>query len=292
MDVKLSTPLRIGLGCFGLTLILLGVVVALGSAFMPRMRAWAASNGIGDEKEISTLVDGQMVDEQGCFVVVVQEGDEQDQIPHPTHYGSTLIQKTKCWNLTFTGDHVLVVGGFSVNGVGDGVYRGVAGPQSNLRVTVTDGFVSLVEDEWGQTEWCFRLGEAIARGWAHSVEEPLSGWTCEGLPSQAPTQSGAATPVPGTGGGGDTTTGTVNGKPRRDLSSGGEDINGDGKAEELRFEAGEAVAGEVIVLSDGRSCGGGKQFLANAATDGYVVAGTVNPWTAEVEGFQACSPLP
>lgn len=99
----------------------------------------------------------------------------QPQIGHPALYVETGIRKTRNWTLPVDPDKVLVVGGFRINGRGDGVYRAYGGGQT-VTVLVTDGFAAIVKAEWAYREFCFRVGQARQYGWAHSTIEPLPGW--------------------------------------------------------------------------------------------------------------------
>lgn len=107
----------------------------------------------------------------------------QPYVPHPSSYQETGhtgsdLDKTITWNLQVLPNTILVIGGYRVDGIGGGVYKAIAGP-ATVTTTVTDGFYSIVASEWGQNEYCFRLGEAIRYGWAHAHLSPLSGWSCQ-----------------------------------------------------------------------------------------------------------------
>ncbi len=92
---------------------------------------------------------------------------EQNYVPHPRRYEETGIEGTKTWeNLVVNDDEYLVVGGVIVNGIKDGVYQGY-GP-GTYTVTVTNGFISVVDDDWGDEEFDFRVDQAIQYGWAHA----------------------------------------------------------------------------------------------------------------------------
>lgn len=93
---------------------------------------------------------------------------EQAYIPHPRFYQETGIEGTKTWkNVVVNDDEYLVVGGVVVNGVSDGVYQGY-GPGTYAKITVTDGFLSIVDDDWGAQEFDFRVAQAITYKWAHA----------------------------------------------------------------------------------------------------------------------------
>lgn len=106
----------------------------------------------------------------------------QPYIPHPSFYQETGIQKTRTWSVPVDSDKVMIVGGYTVDGQGGGVYKAYTGGQT-VNVTITDGFVSVVLAKWGNNEWCFRIAQAVQYGWAHGTELPLAGWVCP-APSQ------------------------------------------------------------------------------------------------------------
>ena len=92
---------------------------------------------------------------------------EQAYTWHPRFYEETGIGKTKTWrNLVVNRDEYLVVGGTVVNRVEDGVYQGY-GP-GVYTVTVTDGLVAIVDDDWASLEFNFRVNQAIQFKWAHA----------------------------------------------------------------------------------------------------------------------------
>lgn len=93
---------------------------------------------------------------------------EQNYIPHPRFYQETGIEGTKTWkNVIVNDDEYLVVGGVVVNGVKDGAYQGY-GPGTYAKITVTNGFLSIVDDDWGANEFDFRVDQAVTYGWAHA----------------------------------------------------------------------------------------------------------------------------
>ena len=107
----------------------------------------------------------------------------QPYIPHPSLYletghTGTDEQKTQTWTLGVLDGSTLVYGGYRVNGVDGGVYGAISGP-TTVTITVTDGFVSIVTNNWAQQEYCFRLSQAIQYGWAHAHLHPLQGWSCQ-----------------------------------------------------------------------------------------------------------------
>ena len=92
---------------------------------------------------------------------------EQAYVPHPRFYEETGIEGTKTFkNLVVNDDEYLIVGGTSVNGTDDGVYRGY-GP-GTYTIKVVNGFVSIVDDDWGNEEFDFRVAQAVEYGWAHA----------------------------------------------------------------------------------------------------------------------------
>jgi hypothetical protein len=107
----------------------------------------------------------------------------QPYIPHPSLYletghTGTDEQKTQTWTLGVLDGSTLVYGGYRVDGVKGGVYGAISGP-TTVTITVTDGFVSIVTNNWAQQEYCFRLSQAIQYGWAHDHLHPLQGWSCQ-----------------------------------------------------------------------------------------------------------------
>ncbi len=115
----------------------------------------------------------------------------QPEIGHPSVYLETgvpcknvpqgtvcadLNDHTKHWVIPLLTGTTAIVGGFNVDGTSNGVYKAVAGP-GTLDTTVTDGFVAITKNEWANTEFCFRIAQAVQFGWAHATETPLSGWS-------------------------------------------------------------------------------------------------------------------
>lgn len=82
---------------------------------------------------------------------------------------------TRHWRFELLPGSVAVIGGFIVDGVSNGVYKAVG--SGVVDTTVTDGFLAVVENQWANNEWCFRLGQARQFNWAHNTEQPLSGWS-------------------------------------------------------------------------------------------------------------------
>lgn len=99
----------------------------------------------------------------------------QPQVGHPSLYVETGVGQTRKWTIPIDPDKVLIVGGFTVNGRGNGVYTAYSGGQT-VTVTVTDGFAAIVKADWAAAEFCFRVGQARQYGWGHSTLEPLPGW--------------------------------------------------------------------------------------------------------------------
>lgn len=93
---------------------------------------------------------------------------EQPYVSHPRRYEETGTGKTKTWkNVVVNDDEYLVVGGVIVNGTKDGVYRGYD-PGTYSKITVTDGFIAIVDDDWAGKEFDFRVDQAIKYNWAHA----------------------------------------------------------------------------------------------------------------------------
>lgn len=103
----------------------------------------------------------------------------QAYVPHPSSYQETGVgEKTKTWTIPVLAGTTLVYGGYTVGNETGGVYGAMQGP-TTVTLTVTDGFYSVVTSQWGQNEYCFRLGEAVKYGWARANLHPLAGWTCK-----------------------------------------------------------------------------------------------------------------
>ena len=103
----------------------------------------------------------------------------QPYIPHPSSYQETGTgAHTQTWTVQVLDGTTLVYGGFTVDAETNGVYGAIQGP-STVTLTVTDGFYSVVKNEWAQQEYCFRLSQAVQYGWAHTHLHPLSGWSCK-----------------------------------------------------------------------------------------------------------------
>jgi hypothetical protein len=193
----------------------------------------------------------------------------QPQIGHPSAYletgvpcvnvdGSTTCTDvdahTKTYKIEILPDAVAIVGGVKVDGVDGGVYKAMAGP-GTLQTTVTDGFVAITKKDWGQGEWCFRIGQTVQYNWAHAHETPLSGWSCD-----------AAQPSGGKAATGRQTTGV---------------------GSTLPFVAGADVIGVDIVLDNGtayHSC-----HLASAPTGGKVTTGVISPNADEIKAATTCN---
>jgi len=110
----------------------------------------------------------------------------QPYTPHPSSYQETgtcpknvpCTDNTQTWNISVLDGTTLVYGGFTVGNESNGVYGAIQGP-STVTITVTDGFYSVVKNEWAQQEYCFRLLQVIRYGWAHAHLHPLQGWSCQ-----------------------------------------------------------------------------------------------------------------
>lgn len=91
----------------------------------------------------------------------------QKYIPHPNMYKETGISgQIYTWTFTVRNDEYAIVGGYSVNGIIDGLYKGF-GP-GTYTVNIIDGFISVITAEWGANEFDFRVDQAILYGWAHT----------------------------------------------------------------------------------------------------------------------------
>lgn len=97
--------------------------------------------------------------------------DPELYVPHPLSYQETGVQGTVSWKIEVLSETTLIVGGWSVDGQDGGVYKAIHGPKT-VSVKVADGFYSIVPDQWAQSEWDFRIGEAVKYGWAHAHETP------------------------------------------------------------------------------------------------------------------------
>lgn len=100
----------------------------------------------------------------------------QPQIGHPSLYVETGVGQTRTWNQPVEADKTVIIGGFRVDGVSNGVYKALPGGQT-VNTTVTDGFIAIVRSDWAQAEFCFRVGQARQFGWAAGTIQPLPGWT-------------------------------------------------------------------------------------------------------------------
>lgn len=116
----------------------------------------------------------------------------QPQIGHPSVYLETGVpcqnipqgmkcndvdEHTKHWVIQLLPGTTAIIGGFTVDGVTNGVYKAQAGP-GTLDVIVTDGFVAITKNEWANAEFCFRIAQAVQFNWAHKTVLPLPGWSC------------------------------------------------------------------------------------------------------------------
>lgn len=104
----------------------------------------------------------------------------QPQIGHPSLYLETGVpclqgeqnvtcrpeaENTKRWTIQLLPGTVAIIGGFKVDGETSGVYKAQAAP-GTLNTLVTDGFVAITKAEWGNAEFCFRVGQARGFKWA------------------------------------------------------------------------------------------------------------------------------
>ena len=221
----------------------------------------------------------------------------QMQIGHPSVYVETGVPDpisgtdahTKRWVLDVLQGTVAIVGGFTVDGISNGVYKAIEGP-ARLDTTVTNGFLAITIDEWGNGEFCFRIGQAIQFGWAHNTEQPLPGWTsCSNQPvaqiqstsvPQATSAPVAATPVPQQNKPAATAAPSTSKGQRRTTE------NAPNKT--ITFTEGEPVIGFSIKLSDGKTYS--QCYLANPPRGGTVTDGVVWPWDAEIAATKPCTP--
>jgi hypothetical protein len=101
----------------------------------------------------------------------------QPYISHPSFYQETGVGQTRTWTISVLDGATLIYGGFTVGNESNGVYGAIKGPK-NVTITISDGFISIVTNNWANQEYCFRLSQAKQYGWAHSHLHPLPGWTC------------------------------------------------------------------------------------------------------------------
>jgi hypothetical protein len=182
----------------------------------------------------------------------------QSQIEHPSFYIETGVTGTVTWNISVPNDGVLIVGGTSVDGVGGGVYKAMSGGQS-YNVTVTNGFAAVTKREFGNGEFCFRVGQAVQYNWAHQTVQPLSGWTSCG------NNAVIATSTPGA-------VSTNQPAGRTNLAT--------GVGQSVSFNVGESAYGFRIRFSNGKTCdnnGAGGVFVRNATMAGSLTDGIINP---------------
>ncbi len=111
--------------------------------------------------------DGEAVE----LFVLNPEAETQSQQRHPTIYEETRISSVPVtFELDIPVGYIGIVGGWAVNETENGVYRAF-GP-GHYAVKVTDGFALLIEEEWGQAEFDFRVEQAEQLGWAHETVDP------------------------------------------------------------------------------------------------------------------------
>jgi hypothetical protein len=103
--------------------------------------------------------------------VINPEAPTQQQQRHPTVYEETRVSSVPVtFDLDVPVGYIAIVGGWEVDGVDNGVYRAF-GP-GHQTVTIVDGFALLIEEEWGQAEFDFRVEQAEQLGWAHNTVDP------------------------------------------------------------------------------------------------------------------------
>jgi hypothetical protein len=97
--------------------------------------------------------------------VVNPDAPDQIQVRHPVVYHQTQVSGTPIsYQVEVPANYVMIVGGFKVDAVKDGVYL-AKGPGA-YTFAVTDGFVLLIRQMWSKDEWLFRLNQADQFGWA------------------------------------------------------------------------------------------------------------------------------
>lgn len=94
----------------------------------------------------------------------------------PDPYSEDVNNHTKLWNFRVVDGMTAIVGGFTVDGTSDGVYRAIQGP-GRVNTKVTDGFVEVIRSDWANAQFCERVRQAKNEGWAHQHIRPLDGWT-------------------------------------------------------------------------------------------------------------------
>lgn len=199
----------------------------------------------------------------GCQKIPNYDRPPQPQIGHPSFYIETGVNKDEqCWEIPIKEGFVAVVGGFTVDGVSNGVYKAIEGPKT-ITVRVVDGFALVAVREAAQGEFLFRVNQAIQYNWARNTIQPLPGWSAPATnpPTTAPTAVPAA-------------------KERRPT----------GENQTLQFRPGDAVIGWEITLDNGKKCTGGNCYLPSAITNGSVKSGVINPWETEVVGAKPWNP--
>ncbi|MGI5827911.1 MAG: hypothetical protein ACOX6V_02705 [Patescibacteria group bacterium] len=101
----------------------------------------------------------------------------QPDITHPSLYLPTGVGGHQVWTIEAPTGSVIIAGGVVVNGI-EGHYRAWRSDGTPVVLNVTDGFALVTTSEWGEQEFCFRVGQAIEQGWLLEVVNPLSGWRC------------------------------------------------------------------------------------------------------------------
>ena len=225
----------------------------------PAVPAEGNTAGINVEGSADQVSDNATIYVNGVAVGVL---NPQVQIGHPAFYLETGVTGSIGWTIQAPGNAFVIAGGYTVNDKTNGVYQAWKGGDK-IRVDVTDGFVLVTTSDWARDEFCFRLGQAVDFGWAHSNELPLTGWAA------CPTTSVAAPPA--------------------NAPAAGERVPS-GQNKTAAFVTGDEVYGWEIVLTDGRKCTGGECYLPSAPVGGTVLSGVVNPWDDEVPASTLAKP--
>lgn len=179
-------------------------------------------------------------------------------------------ENTKTWNFQILDGYTAVIGGYTVDNQTGGVYKTLKGP-AQLKTTVTDGFVSVIENDWLDEEWAFRIGEAQKYNWAMTHVYPPG--AAQAAPADQPAAS-APTAAPRQVAPKATAAPAANGERR---------TSGENKA--IKFSKGEAVVGWQIVIN-GKTYN--QCYFASAPGAGQVTNGVVNPWDGE-KNVQPCA---
>lgn len=223
---------------------------------------------VGVSPVLTSVVGGQNIVVNGVTLGLL---DPQMQESHAAgFYLPTGVSGSNKWTVSWPDYGTLIVGGFAVDGVENGVYKAYdSGP---VEVTVANGFIVVTLDKWAPGEFCFRVGQAVTYNWAHNTVLPLTGWpTCE-------KQTTVVQTVPNTS---SALTNTV----VITTTTGVRQESGVDKP--LNFEKGATVVGWRIVLDSGAKCDGGNCYLVNAPISGTVTSGVIWPTSQEVASMTA-----